>query len=564
MDKKSIISVAKILVIPFLIALTACSPFVNASSSQEKIPTQGVLVATTISGNPSVTVKDQEYDGTTVIVADAFSQGPGWMVIHNQVDGVLGPPIGYTHIDNGDNKNIVVKIDPSQATPVMYAMLHTDAGDVGKYEFPGPDVPVMMNGEMLAPAFKAIMQSNTTNITPAVSVDDQDVSNGKVIIASVSSSVPGWIVVHTQGSDGNPGPEIGYTAVNPGISSNVVVYIDSSKATPVLFAMLHIDAGIIGKYEYPGPDEPQSVNGQMVSPSFKAIASTASMPTSMAGSSLYPTPANTPSVASTPTPDTGMAMVTPSGYGSPLVKVSDQPLVNGMVMVDEVVSAGPGWIVIYTTNANGQPDQPIGHAAVKDGDNLGVMVPVDPTMAQGSLYALLHVDAGTIGTFEYPGVDAPVMVGVQMIESTFKITTAQAAGGFPTPAILQPSITVSDQAVQNGTVTVAQVVSDGNWWLVIHRQNPDGSMGEYIGATLLKNGVNKNVVVTIDLKRATPVLYAMLHEDHGVIGQLEFPGPDVPVMVNGQMITPKFTRNRIDAGCYYQHSKSLQYGILPD
>ena len=65
-------------------------------------------------------------------------------------------------------------------------------------------------------------------------------------------------------------------------------------------------------------------------------------------------------------------------------------------------------------------------------------------------------------------------------------------------------------------------------------------MGEYIGDTLLKNGVNKNVVVKIDLKQATPVLYAMLHEDHGVIGKLEFPGPDVPVMVNGQMITPKF------------------------
>ena len=125
----------------------------------------------------------------------------------------------------------------------------------------------------------------------------------------------------------------------------------------------------------------------------------------------------------------GMVMSTPSGNTTPLVKVSDQPLVGGAVMVDEVVSAGPGWIVIYTTNANGQPDQPIGHAAVKDGDNLGVMVPVDPTRAQGTLYAQLHADAGTVGTFEYPGADAPVMVGVQMIASTFKITAAQAAGG---------------------------------------------------------------------------------------------------------------------------------------
>jgi predicted lipoprotein with Yx(FWY)xxD motif len=65
-------------------------------------------------------------------------------------------------------------------------------------------------------------------------------------------------------------------------------------------------------------------------------------------------------------------------------------------------------------------------------------------------------------------------------------------------------------------------------------------MGDYIGNILIKNGLNTNVVVKIDVKRATPVLYAMLHEDHGVIGALEFPGPDVPVTVNGQMITPKF------------------------
>ena len=57
---------------------------------------------------------------------------------------------------------------------------------------------------------------------------------------------------------------------------------------------------------------------------------------------------------------------------------------------------------------------------------------------------------------------------------------------------------------------------------------------------MLKNGINTNVVVPINVNLATPVLYAMLHEDHGAIGVLEFPGPDVPVMVNNQMITPKF------------------------
>lgn len=556
MNKKTIKSILILVVIIFVLALTACNPFANASNKQIKPPTQPAITVIPANENPSVIVKDQNYDGTTVIVADVVSQGQGWMVIHNQVNGAMGAPIGYTQVNSGDNKNVVVKIDPAQVSPVMYAMLHQDAGVVGKYEFPGPDVPVMVNGVMLAPAFTANVQSGTGNITPALTVVDQNISDGKVTIASVTSSGPGWVSIDTQGADGNPGPEIGYTAVKSGINTNVIVYIDATKATSILFAMLHTDAGILGKYEFPGPDGPQQADGQMISPSFKTSASAGTTPTVVANN-LYPTSANTQNaVAGTPTPDMNMAMntptatptpdmnmvmSTPAGNITPMVKVSDQPLVGGIITVDDVVSVGPGWIVIYTTNASGQPDQPIGHTAVMNGDNQGVKVQVDPSMAQGTLYAQLHVDAGVVGTFEYPGADAPIMAGIQMIASTFKITaSAQATAGPATPFVLQPSITVSDQAVNNGTVTIAEVVSNGNWWLVIHRQNPDGSMGEYIGDTLIKNGVSKNVVVKIDLARATPVLYAMLHEDHGIIGILEFPGPDVPVMVNGQMITPKF------------------------
>jgi hypothetical protein len=33
-------------------------------------------------------------------------------------------------------------------------MLHTDAGTVGTYEFPGADIPVAVNGAVVTPAFK--------------------------------------------------------------------------------------------------------------------------------------------------------------------------------------------------------------------------------------------------------------------------------------------------------------------------------------------------------------------------------------------------------------------------
>jgi predicted lipoprotein with Yx(FWY)xxD motif len=403
MNKNSFISRSRLFILPFLISLTACGSIITENPKATPIP----LVPVT-TGDPSVIVNDQETDGTSVIVADAFSQGPGWMVIHKQNKGNTGEPIGETHLNDGDNKNVVVKIDPAQATAVMYAMLHTDAGTIGTYEFPGPDVPVMLNGTMLSPAFNATIRST---------------------LADAATS-------------------------------------DASS----------------------------------------------------------------------------MVMDTPSAEGKNLlVKVSDQALVGNTVKVDDIVSSGPGWVVIYTKDGNGQPVDPIGHAAVNDGDNQMVMVQVNPVKAMGTLYAQLHMDKGTVGTFEYPGADAPVMVGDQMIASTFKITDEQSVVGAATPAVLQPSITVADQEVQNGTVTIPQVVSDGNWWLVIHKQNADGTMGEYIGEELVKNGINTNVVVKINMSLATPVLYGMLHEDRGVIGVLEFPGPDVPVVVNGQMITPTFS-----------------------
>ena len=102
-----------------------------------------------------------------------------------------------------------------------------------------------------------------------------------------------------------------------------------------------------------------------------------------------------------------------------------------------------------------------------------------------------------------------------------------------------PSVSVRDQSVAGGTVTVARVVSEGPGWLMIHAQ-ANGGPGPILGNAEVKDGVNRNVKVTIDLARATPVLYAMLHTDAGQVGVLEFPGPDAPVAVAGQVVTPAF------------------------
>ncbi len=102
---------------------------------------------------PSVTVEDQPIVDDSVTVAKVVAPQDGWMVIHAQKDGSIGPVIGHAPVTEGENVNVVVPIDTSAATETLYAMLHVDEGEKGAYEFPGPDGPVVVDGKPLAPAF---------------------------------------------------------------------------------------------------------------------------------------------------------------------------------------------------------------------------------------------------------------------------------------------------------------------------------------------------------------------------------------------------------------------------
>ena len=100
------------------------------------------------------------------------------------------------------------------------------------------------------------------DVTPMVEVSNQDASSGSVTIQKVVAADPGWIVIHTE-SDGAPGPIVGYAQVQAGENDNVTVEIDTGAATAKLFAMLHLDAGTMGTYEFPGDDVPVK-NGDAV------------------------------------------------------------------------------------------------------------------------------------------------------------------------------------------------------------------------------------------------------------------------------------------------------------
>jgi plastocyanin/predicted small lipoprotein YifL len=258
----------------------------------------------------------------------------------------------------------------------------------------------------------AAVEPTSIAAPPRVSVGDQDASGGTVRIARIVAADPGWIVIHTE-QNGGPGPVVGYAAVPAGESDDVAVEIDPAAATPTLFAMLHVDAGTAGTYEFPGADVP--VTGDQT---------------------------NVPFAVTLPPLE-------------PSVSVGDQPVVDGAVRVGRIVAASPGWIVIHS-ESNGGPGPVAGYAAVPQGVSQEVIVPVDPALLTPGLYAMLQVDAGTVGAYEFPGDDVPV-VG----ENTDPRFTLAVAPGRSAEVEMEDFRFADPNLVVHGGTTVTWTNKDG-------------------------------------------------------------------------------------------------------
>jgi hypothetical protein len=95
-----------------------------------------------------------------------------------------------------------------------------------------------------------------------------------------------------------------------------------------------------------------------------------------------------------------------------------------------------------------------------------------------------------------------------------------------------PVISVVPQSIKEGKILVANVITDQDSWLVIHKENNRNvEEGEVVGYAPLSRGNHKNVEVKVNLSdQSTMALVAMLHIDEGKKGVFEFPGKDIPMI----------------------------------
>jgi heme/copper-type cytochrome/quinol oxidase subunit 2 len=118
----------------------------------------------------SFVVPDQALYEGTIAVSWARIPEAGWIVIREEESGQFGRVVGYKYLEAGKYQNLQVPLDSTAAPLDLIAALHVDAGIPEKFEFPGPDSPVMAGAELVTAAFRLVPRSEVVRLE--LRVDD--------------------------------------------------------------------------------------------------------------------------------------------------------------------------------------------------------------------------------------------------------------------------------------------------------------------------------------------------------------------------------------------------------
>jgi hypothetical protein len=370
----------------------------------------------------SLAVVDQLTVDGLVTITEVVSPTPGWVAIYAMRDNTPGSLVGIAPVQAGANANIRVAIDALRATPMLVAQLHVDNGQPNQFEFgriAGADAPV------------AGVQS-IFNIT-ALRVFAQQVDDDSATIASVISSRPYWIAVHAD-NNGQPGAVLGSAAVEAGTNPEIVVELSGGGVSPVLWAVLHVDDGAVGTFEYDaqsGLDAILAINGIIAQSPFVT--------------------SNTPVVQTT----AGFPLAFDENAPPELI-VNDQAVgvagINSTVIVERVVAASLGWLSGWN-DLDDHPNEELGAASVPAGESINRTVTLNapPEQLTEQIWLVLHHDDGNSGIYEYlviPGVDLPVVVNGRIIAEPITVGSPLA----PTPGqYIPPTEEPTEEATEAPT-----------------------------------------------------------------------------------------------------------------
>jgi hypothetical protein len=245
------------------------------------------------------------------------------------------------------------------------------------------------------------------------------------------------------------------------------------------------------------------------------------------------------------------------------IKVRNQDLNTGVIVIDSVTAPQDGWVVVYK-NPNFTSGDIVGYAPIYQGVNSGVKVTIDTKRVdQPTLWVRLQADNDVKGIFEWglrdlPYNDSPMIENghdisaefgtwaTQGMASALQTATVPSAAPSAKSVALANAIDVTPQELSTGVMHVKEVTAAQNGWVVVYK-NPDLTAGEIVGYAPVHQGVNMDVPVTINTKRVENVngLWVQLQADNGTPGLFEWglrglPYTDQPVYDNGHPVGTSF------------------------
>jgi hypothetical protein len=440
----------------------------------------------------SLVVADQFVFGAEIDIPEIHVDQDGFVVIHVDNNGAPGPVAGFRYLKAGWYLDLMVDVDTTMLTPTVYPMLHYDTNANGEYEFAGGELdgPIVVDGNVLV-APMAIS---------AIHAHDQLV-DGSFTAESVTIDQPGFLALHIQ-QDGGPGPVIGTALLSAGTSTDVTVEFTNNDVLPtgVMYPMLHYDTDNNGVYEFAGGE----LDGIVVTggqPAFDAVWTVPHMQAE--GQVIIYSDATAAAMGDT-------SGTTPTFHAH-------------SVLLDQ-----PGFLVVHI-DQDGGPGPVAGFVYLEAGSHEEVEVPLDQLGIDEittSVYPMLHYDTDDNGLYEFAGGELDGIVVVDGVPQFFGVNIA-------------PSFVGAAQAVSaDNTLTFSEVLADAPGFLVIHDDN-GGSPGPVLGQVRVHEGLNRNVVVTLDLgSPSTTTVFPMLHYDTNLNGQYEFAGGELdgPTVVRGNVV----------------------------
>lgn len=332
--------------------------------------------------NPVITIAEQEVGEDGILTIELiFSPAAGWVRIYADVEGEPGTAVGEAKLAEGRNENVRIPLLWREATPTLHAILYEDTVDPDTLNPPDEDLPLLVNGEPAEQIFRV-------TLPPDVIVYDQPVINGRFTIDHALSSGPGWVVVHAD-EGGEPGLIIAFAPLAEGINKEVVVDLGETAVAGPLHLQLHHDNDPVGQFDYPETDLPITVAGQIPPPFTFGT-------------------------------NPGNYLITHSQPRPPADDSGQIPITIPFAITD--IDA---WLVLYSTNSSGQPDQILGQAPIVPGLNRNLTILIDNNAATDTLIATLHLNAPSLETFDFPdGNDVPLRRNQDIIQAPFQLQNA--------------------------------------------------------------------------------------------------------------------------------------------